>query len=217
MPADLASADVDPERKPRLPETVTRNLMEKQDYFEPKIGEDEDSFTLEDAEALGWNTNLFHAQKHFPGRGLVEVRSKDSDEGRFGVLQAIYIYELREHQRAQARARELFGRLVREERLQLKALDAGKAAREEAPALELGTKSDPKPGPSDEEWVDIKTAHERESRELCKAIKHAREALRISTELDALSLLELPQVYLDELNETKPLDAARKEEHGASC
>jgi hypothetical protein len=104
MPADLASADVDPERKPRLPETVTRNLMEKQDYFEPKIGEDEDSFTLEDAEALGWNVNLFHAQKHFPGRGLVEVRSKDSDEGRFGVLQAIYIYELREHQRAQARS-----------------------------------------------------------------------------------------------------------------
>lgn len=99
----------------------------------------------------------------------------ESNEGRYGTLLAIYEFELKEHQRAQSRARELYLRLVKAERQKLQALDAAKGG---------------------------------ESYK--KAIKHAREALRISAELDAFGLLELPQEYVDELKETKPLKAARK-------
>lgn len=72
----------DPNRKPRLPSGVEKILEEREKYFDPRIGEDEDGFTLEDAEALGWNVEFFRASKHFPGRGLIEVRSRESDEGR---------------------------------------------------------------------------------------------------------------------------------------
>jgi hypothetical protein len=86
--------------------------------------------------------------------------------------------------------------------LQLKALDAAKAVRDETPSFGAAL--------ADEEWFALKAAHERESGELGKAIRHAREALRISTELDAFNLLELPQEYLDELRESKAAQAIRK-------
>lgn len=105
---------------------------------------------------------IFHASKPFPGRGLVEVQAGggvlESNEGRYGVLKAIYEYELKEHERTKARAREAYGRLVRAERQRLQA-----------------------------------------GNDLRKAIKHSREALRISAELDAFSLLELPEEYVNEL------------------
>jgi hypothetical protein len=113
----------DPSRKPRLPGGVENILRARQRYFDPKIGEDEDGFTLQEAESLGWNVDLFQAVKHFPGRGLIEVRSGggflDSDGGRYGVLKSIYEFELKEHQHAQGRAREAYGRLARAERSML--------------------------------------------------------------------------------------------------
>lgn len=154
----------DPSRKPQQPESVNLLDKERRDYFDPKLVEG--GFTVEEAQELGWVVDLFHAHKPFPGRGQVEVHSKDSDQGRYGVLKAIYDYELKEHQRAQARARETYGRLVRAERQKLQALDAAKGG---------------------------------ESYK--KAIKHAREALRISADLDAFSLLELPDEYISELRE----------------
>jgi hypothetical protein len=185
----------DPAKKPRLPQAVENALREREAYFDPRIGQDEDGFTLEDAESLGWNVGLNHASKPFPGRGQVEVRSYEFGEGRYGVLKEIYDYELAEHQRTQARARGLFERLVREERLQLKALDAATAVRDETPSFGAAL--------ADEEWVALKAAHERESGELGKAIRHAREALQISGELDAFGLLELPDEYINELREER--------------
>ena len=130
----------DPSRKPREPNSVREHLAYRQDYFDPKIGEDEDGLSLQDAEALRWNVDLFHASKPFPGRGLIEVHAGggvlDSNEGRYSVLKAIYDYELKEHQLAQGRAREAFCRLVRAERQKLQALHAAKTARGEAPAFD---------------------------------------------------------------------------------
>jgi hypothetical protein len=167
----------DPSRKPLLPGGLRQILEERQDYFDPKIGEDGDGFTLEEPEALGWKVDFFHAHKHFPDGGLVEVHAEARDsQGRYGVLQAIYDHELKVHQRARGRARETYLRLVRVERQKLQALEAAKGG---------------------------------ESYK--KAMKHAREALRISTELDAFGLLELPDEYINELKETQPPRAARKE------
>lgn len=149
----------DPGKKPRPPAGVENALREREAYFDPRIGQDEDGFTLQDAESLGWNVGLDHASKPFPGRGQVEVRSYEFGEGRYGVLKEIYEYELKEHQRAQARARESYGRLVKAERQKLQAPD---------------TKA---------------------------AIKHTREALALSKELDAYGVLELPDEYLEELRE----------------
>lgn len=190
----------DPSRRPRVPGGLENSLRERENYFDPKIGEDEDGFTLRDAESLGWNVDLFHASKPFPGRGLIEVRAGsdvlDSNEGRYGVLLAIYEYELGEHRRRHARAREAYLRLVREERLQLRALNSAKAAREEAPAVE--------PESSEEDRVVINVAHRAEQEARREALGHARQALTLSKELDAYGLLELPQEYLDELTESKP-------------
>jgi len=147
---------------------VSQLAEDKQEYFDPKLAED--GFSVAEAESLGWVVDYYHASKHFPGRGLVEVQSRLTDEGRYGVLLAVYEEELREHQKARARARDLFGRLVRAERQKLQA--NGDAA---------------------------------------KAIKYTTEALRIEAELGAFGLLELPEEYVAELRESKPLDAARKE------
>jgi hypothetical protein len=111
----------DPAKVPRLPQGVENALREREAYFNPGIGQDEDGFTLQDAESLGWNVGLNHASKGFPGRGQVEVRSYEFGEGRYGVLKEIYDYELAEHQRARARARETYGRLVKAERQRLQA------------------------------------------------------------------------------------------------
>ena len=196
----------DPSRKPRPPGGVEEILRERKNYFDPKIGQDEDGFTLQDAETLGWNVDLFQAVKHFPGRGQIEVRAGsdvlDSNEGRYGILKAVYDFELREHQRAQGRARETYGKLVRAERSQLGALNAARAAREGAPSFDLGSESDPKhPELSEEEMVAFNAAHERESQARQKAIGHAREALKLSADLDAFGLLELPEEYVNELRE----------------
>jgi hypothetical protein len=156
----------DPSRKPQQPESVNLLDKERRDYFDPKLVEG--GFTVEEAQELGWVVDLYHASKPFPGLGQVEVHSKDSDQGRYGVLKAVYDFELGQHQRAQGRARETYLRLVRVERQQLQALDAAKGG---------------------------------ESYK--KAMKHAREALRISTELDAFGLLELPDEYINELREER--------------
>ena len=171
----------DPNRKPWEPSCVRQILQERQDYFDPKIGEDEDGFTLQDAESIGWKVDFFHASKPFPGSGLIEVHAGggvlDSNEGRYGVLKAIYDYELKEHQLAQGRAREVFRRLVREERLQLRALNAAQAAREGAPAWE--------PDSSEVDLAAINVAHRAEQEATREAIGHARQALTLSKELDA--------------------------------
>lgn len=199
----------DPSRKPRPPQGVENQLKERQDYFDPKLVEG--GFTVEEAEGLGWAVDFFHASKPFPGLGLVEVHSKDSDQGRYGVLQAVYDFELGQHQRAQSRARELYLRLVRVERSQLQALNAAKAAREEAPSFDLGSESDPKhPDLSDEEWAALNAAHERESQARQRALEHTRKMLQLSADLDAFSLLELPEEYIEYLKDSKPLDVARR-------
>ena len=196
----------DPERKPREPTSVRDLLAYRQGYFDPKIGEDEDGFTVADAESLGWRVDLFHASKPFLGRGLIEVHAGgsvlDSNEGRYGVLKAIYDYELKEHQRVQARALEVFGRLVRVRRQQLQAISAANAARKEARAF--GSEL------SDEEWVAWNGANDRMGKELRKAIRHSREATKHVEELGTFSLLELPDEFIDYLKETKPPPKAAK-------
>ena len=115
----------DPERKPWPPASVESALREREKFFDPKIGEDKDGFTVEDAESLGWIVDLFHASKPFPDRGRIEVHTGgcplDFGEGRYGVPKAIYEYELKEHRRAKAHAREIYLRLVRAERQRLQA------------------------------------------------------------------------------------------------
>jgi hypothetical protein len=75
----------------------------------------------------------------FPGRGQIEVHAGagllNSSEGRYGVLKAIYEYELREHQRAQARARDVWERIVRADRLMWRASDAAWVALDEVRAF----------------------------------------------------------------------------------
>lgn len=65
----------DPKRKPRVPQAIKERLEYRQHYFDPKIGEDEDGFSLTDAESLGWKVAVSRAVKHFPGRGQVEVHT----------------------------------------------------------------------------------------------------------------------------------------------
>jgi hypothetical protein len=127
----------------------------------------------------------------------------DSNEGRYGVLKAIYEYELKEHQRAQARARDVWERLDRELRLLCRARDAAGVALDQMRALGHAS--------SEEDLVAINAAHARAQEALGEALRHARQALTLSKELDAFSLLELPEEFVDYLKETKPLDGARRE------
>jgi hypothetical protein len=48
----------DPNRKPRVPGGLENGLRERENYFDPKIGEDEGGFTLQEAESLGWTVDL---------------------------------------------------------------------------------------------------------------------------------------------------------------
>jgi len=58
-----------------MPGSVENILREREAYSTPQGGEDENGFSLEDAEALGWKVDLFHETKHFPGHGLIEVHA----------------------------------------------------------------------------------------------------------------------------------------------